>query len=438
MRLAGFSLALCCAVAIAPPALAGLYCTREKYALLPAQWRGFLRDQRQLRSLGVQTNAAAVSPLRKSYQQEAARLSEQAARRPLSADEAAELGALLLRLGETARALTVLQPAQRQHPRHFHLAANLGTVWQMDGDLAQAAACLEQAVALAPAAERKNEELHLRLVRGRLRQGRQADGLDDLFGVSYQGLDGSHEPGQPTAEQRRHLPADCVARLQQLALWLPSDGRLLWQLGELCALQGDLRMASFILDLCFTEFGLRNRELRSHRHALRAAVEALSGRERSPAHKVHAGLLRPRSAAPLLREPVSDLPPIDPHGVNRLPWALLRQTHVDRRYHPTFPEHLRQLDGKRVRLEGFLQPLDEADFGMFLLVEDPVGCWHCEQPDITAIVMVQMPAGKEHHYTRGALRVTGTLSLNAADPESFLYVVRDAEVEDVETSEPRP
>jgi hypothetical protein len=429
MRFAGVRLALLCGLLLPTVAPAGLYCSQETIAALPSQWRGFLRDHRQLR--GIAATAAPLSPARKAYQQEAARLTEQAARRPLDAEEAAELGAFLLRLGETSRALAVLQPAQRRHPRHFHLAANLGTAWQASGDLSQAAACLEQAVRLAPAIDRKNEELHLRLVRGRLRQSRDTDGLDDLFGVRYVGP-GGYEPGRLAEEQRRRLPAESVARLQQLALWLPADGRLLWQLGELSAVQGDILTASSILDICFIEYGLRSAQLRNHRHVVRAAAEALRRDGRPPVHEVHAGLLRPRSAAPLVRKPDSSELPVDPSGVNRLPWSLLMQTHMDRHYRPTFADALRRLEGKRVRMEGFLQPLNEDDLGVFLLVENPVGCWHCEQPDVTAIVMVQMPAGKEHHYTRDGLRVTGRLKLNATDPESFLYVLADAKVEDVE------
>ncbi len=77
--------------------------------------------------------------------------------------------ALYVRMGETAKALEVLQPAQRAHPKNFRLAANLGTAWQLNGDLDQAAACLEQSADLAPAQYQRAEKLHLRLVRLRRR-----------------------------------------------------------------------------------------------------------------------------------------------------------------------------------------------------------------------------------------------------------------------------
>src|SRR5262249_50881231 len=156
-----------------------------------------------------------------------------AATRKLTADEAADLGALYVRLGEPARAIDVLRPAVRAHPLHYRLAANLGTAWQAHGDLAQAAACLEQAVRLAPGKLQKVEALHLKLVRLRARERPGAQGLDDLFGVRFVGPSGKYEPGKLAPAQRKALPAGAVALAQQLALWLPADGRLLWLLGEL-------------------------------------------------------------------------------------------------------------------------------------------------------------------------------------------------------------
>ena len=39
-----------------------------------------------------------------------------------------------------------------------------------------------------------------------------------------------------------------------------------------------------------------------------------------------------------------------------------------------------------------------------------------------------MPAGKTGTYTRTPMTITGKLTLNASDPENFLYTVKDARV----------
>src|SRR5271166_3601058 len=87
---------------------AGLYYSGEKFAELPSQWRGFLLDQRMLRMLAVKPAAAAAAhPLRARYLEDLARLEKLAAARKLTADEAADLGALLIRLGDINKALEV-------------------------------------------------------------------------------------------------------------------------------------------------------------------------------------------------------------------------------------------------------------------------------------------------------------------------------------------
>ncbi|TMQ32308.1 MAG: DUF3299 domain-containing protein [Planctomycetota bacterium] len=418
-------------------ARAGLYYSGEQIAELPAQWRGFLTDQRALRNIAAKPTARlAASPMRVRYEEAAAKLDKTQHERALTADESADLGALYLRLRDVAKSVDVLRKAQREFPNHFRIAANLGTAWQMQGDFDQAAASLRQAVRLAPGKLQKAEELQLKLVRLRQRQPRDAQDLDDLFGIHYVSESGQFEPGKLAAAERKKLPSDAAALAQQLALWLPADGRLLWQLAELANAHGDIKTAAAITDGCVTEFGLHAADLRRHRQLLRAAADALA-KSGDPgiagvktAHEGHAGLMKPRSKRPLLdRLSAAELPPIDVHGVNALPWAVLAETIVDRQYRRTFPKYLRELDGKQIILAGYMQPLGEdQEMTSFLLIEYPVGCWYCEMPEVTGIVFVELSPGKTASFTRGLVKVVGELSLNANDPESFLYAIRKAKV----------
>src|SRR5438128_7501988 len=118
--------------AFAPSAHAGLYYSGEPIADLPSQWRGFLLDHRALRTVAVPPSPTALPhPFRDSYREAVAKLTRAAAQRPLTADEAADLGALHLRLGATDAALAVLRGAHRDNPDHFRAAANLGTAYQL-------------------------------------------------------------------------------------------------------------------------------------------------------------------------------------------------------------------------------------------------------------------------------------------------------------------
>jgi hypothetical protein len=123
------------------------------------------------------------------------------------------------------------------------------------------------------------------------------------------------------------------------------------------------------------------------------------------------------------------LPPIDPRGINVLPWSVLGETTLDRKYKPTFASYLKDLNGKKVELSGFMQPLgDDGDASSFMLIEYPVGCWYCEMPETTGIVLVELPGAKSARFTRGLVKVVGKLALNAGDPENFLYTVSQAKV----------
>jgi hypothetical protein len=420
---------------------AGLYYSGEQIDALPSQWRGFLLDQRALRMVAVQPGTTTpAGPLRLQYQEALDKLEKSSRQRKLSADELADCGALYLRLGQPGKALELLRTAQREYPKHFRILANLGTAWQLQGDLQQAAAWLEEAVRLAPGKLQKAEEYQLKLVRLRQRESSTAQDLDDLFNVRFVGATGQYEPGKLAVAEQKKLPADAAALAQQLALWLPADGRLLWQLAELANAQGDVRTAVAIMDGCVTEFGLHAPELRRHRQLLRDAAEefsrqpAVEGESAKTTHTGHTAVFRPRSKRPLLTRPDAvKLPPVSVAGINPLPWTVLAETSVDRQFKPTFPNYLRELDGKRVSLTGFMQPLgEEVEMGSFMLIEYPVGCWYCEMPEVTGILLIEMPSRKSATFTRSQVKITGKLALNATDPENFLYTVKDAKVSGVD------
>lgn len=425
-----FSILVTLATLLAPTgAGAGLYYSGEPMAELPSQWRGYVLDQRMLRTIALPPRQAAPPNLaRRRYEEAAARLTNR--KNSLSADEAADLGAVYVRLGDPGRAIGVLRDALRRYPGQFHLVANLGTAWQMQGDLTQAAAYLHEAVRLAPAGLRNAEACHLRLVQSRLRSGPAVAGLADLFGIRYVGEDGRYHPGQLAAAERRRLPPDAVAVVQRLGLWLPADARLLWQLAELAGAAGDVRTAAMLMDGCVTELGLDDPELLEHRRLMRLAADAVRGDALQSTHAAHRNWLRPKSRRPLLARLDAPAPPaIRPDGVNPLSWAILGETALGGKDGPRFPAFLQQLDGRQVSLTGFMQPLgDDADAAAFLMVEAPVGCWYCETPEITGIVHVTADRTRPVVPVRAQVRVTGRLHLNRTDPERFLYTITNATV----------
>lgn len=408
---------------------AGLYYSGETIAELPAQWRGFLVDQRSLRMLAVKpAPGLPPSPLQKQYREALASLEK---KKNLTADELADLGALYVRLGRPDKAIELLRPAQRKHPEHFRIAANLGTAWQLNGNLDQAADCLRIALKSCPPKYRGAEELHLKLIRSRQRR-KDAQAIDDLLGIHF-----GTDVGTIADAERKKIDAEVVANMQRLALSLPADGRLLWQLGELANALGEVRTSAGIFDGCVTEFGMSSPPMRQRRQALRAASDKLGPATRTDSaragHDGHAGLVF-RSPHALLRKfDFSTLPAIRNDGPNPLPWAVLAETSFDAKYRPKFVDYLRRLDGKTVSLTGFMQPIgDQFEVSEFLLIEYPVGCWFCETPPPTGLIFVELPAGKSLLIKHGMVKIEGKLKLNANDPEDFLFALKDARVGEVD------
>jgi tetratricopeptide (TPR) repeat protein len=419
-------------LAVSTAARAGLYYSGEQYASLPTQWRGFLLDHRTLRNIAVKPkDDADESPLRTRYRREAEKLQARADKKKLAPDDLADLGALYIRLGDTARAVELLRAGQRDHPNHFAIAANLGTAWQLHGDHRKAAAALEDAVRLAPGKFLALEEAHLKLVRGRERS--KPGELDDLFGIQFVNDKGAFEPGKLAEAQAKKLPTKAVAITQQLALWLPADGPLLWQLAELANGHGDLRNGANMMEGCVVSFGMQNATLRKRRLILRRAVDNLP-KPKIGANETHGeehmGTLSFRSRRPLISKIDSaPLPAIDANGINAIPWELFAETTLEKPFKASFPKYLRELDGKKISMTGFMYPLGEdPEMTAFLFIEAPVGCWYCEMPETTGIVYVELPAGQTARFQRGVVRIVGLLSLNAGDPEDFLYSVKDARV----------
>lgn len=410
----------------------------EKYAELPSSWKGFLADHRMMRVVSIPASPKTPpSLLRLEYQAAVDRLLTEKNQRSLKPIELADLGALLLRLGQTETAIDILRPAAVQYPHDFALQANLGSAWHLAGNWADAAEHLRQAVKLAPPELKSLESLHLKLVLFRSRQA-SPTGLDTLFDLKFTTIGGQHRLGRITQEEREKLPKDMVAITQKLALSFPNDAKLLWQLGEQSALFGDLVSASMLLDLCVGEYAMADTELRKSRQAILAALESVIPVPQTKAQEAHSGhgsgaRLEFRSRKPLIQQPfdVQKLASNSADQPNLLAWPILAETATDpRRFKPLFHPYLQKFEHKQVTLTGFLHPLtDDLDCTSFLLVEYPVGCWYCTAPDLTGIVFVTMKPGSTARFTRDVITVVGTWKLNGSDPEEFLFSIVDASVQ---------
>lgn len=188
------------------------------------------------------------------------------------------LSAVLIRRGKAYEATQVLQQLSKEQPDNFLVWAHLGSANFLSGNSdfrANAADCLRQSLALWPKKMedmdpemqaylkqtqlendfelerfRKIEEYFKRLVASRVREDNLAkkkkpgpEGLDTIFldeeskedkrpPVSFLNEEGKFDVGRISRVEKAKLPRDAVECVEQLLIWMPTDQRLLWLLGE--------------------------------------------------------------------------------------------------------------------------------------------------------------------------------------------------------------
>lgn len=152
--------------------------------------------------------------------------------------------------------------------------------------------------------------------------------------------------------------------------------------------------------------------------------------------------MRVRSSFQTDNQPLVRLPPgvrIDPttgflvgvqldaeDGVEPLPWGLLREArHDEQQQETTWPAELRQLDGKRVVMLGFLGTRYEIeDIRDFVLLASHWACCYGTPPGLTgAVPVVLRERAPGLQVTLNPIRVVGTLRVGEVHEEGFLTAV---------------
>src|SRR5882757_1968515 len=106
-------------------------------------------------------------------------------------------------------------------------------------------------------------------------------------------------------------------------------------------------------------------------------------------------------------------------GPTLVDWKMLDRTNaeVSGGMHSakiTYPADLQALNNKPVSIVGFMTPFEDLDdMTKFLLMPTSGGCFFCNPPSMTQVLMVdQLKIGKNRHdFIGDAIIVTGTLRL---------------------------
>jgi hypothetical protein len=104
-----------------------------------------------------------------------------------------------------------------------------------------------------------------------------------------------------------------------------------------------------------------------------------------------------------------------------------------------FPESLKELDGRRVSLVGFMAPFDDLkDMRRCMIVPSYVGCTFCSPPNLSQVVFVTQGGKDETEgnfpFIEEASKVSGTLRISLAESRhegqkhGFLYSLENATI----------
>ncbi len=117
-------------------------------------------------------------------------------------------------------------------------------------------------------------------------------------------------------------------------------------------------------------------------------------------------------------------------GYKEVFWQKLRELNYTT---GQMTDDIRNLDGARVAIPGFVVPLDDDGQGLseFLLVPSPKACIHVPPPPPNQMVMVKMKSGKAPERKWGPVWVRGKLRITESDSGfgkvSFLLYGEEAE-----------
>ncbi|MCS7032368.1 MAG: DUF3299 domain-containing protein [Phycisphaerae bacterium] len=96
------------------------------------------------------------------------------------------------------------------------------------------------------------------------------------------------------------------------------------------------------------------------------------------------------------------------------------------------PPDVKALTGSRVRLKGFMIPMDQADaITSFALVPDLFACCFGQPPQIQHTIVARTPKGKAVSYYPDEIVVEGTLSVEEKIEDGFIVSIFEVEVSSV-------
>ena len=99
---------------------------------------------------------------------------------------------------------------------------------------------------------------------------------------------------------------------------------------------------------------------------------------------------------------------------------------------PNIPDDVKALSGAKLRLHGFMIPMDQADsITQFALVPSLFACCFGQPPQLQHTIVVNCPKGKAVSYYPDEICVDGTLKVDEKKEDGYIVSIFEVECSSV-------
>lgn len=92
---------------------------------------------------------------------------------------------------------------------------------------------------------------------------------------------------------------------------------------------------------------------------------------------------------------------------------------------PVFPPNIRKMEGKQVKVSGYIIPWDETGASVAISANPDKTCFFCTNSNPLSVMDVELKDKKQKYKVDEFRTFTGTLVLNDSDIHQLFYVLKD-------------